>query len=194
MYRATVRTIIKLYEQMCDRRYQKFWDQKVLEDLELGMHFVIEVSCDNYGYEQDGNTHHKDWERHYRRYVHVLIHKHHRIYVAEADRARGQVNALLKANEFRNIGNHDSCYGSSLETLISELYFRAHRECWAHVPQPHSRPPIMSDIQVVLESTFNPLIAFVLLKRQQIEDIEESNHGYLDRLISVEPLTAKLGI
>ena len=194
MYRETTRALIKLYKELCDRRYQKYWSKEHIENLELGMYFLVNVSCTNYGYENDGNTKHDEWERTSRRYVHIVIHKHHRIYAAVTNDVRVKPDALLKASEFKNIGNHDSCYRDSLSSLLSALYFEVYEECWSHVPAPHNKPPIAADIEVAFESCFTPILNFVEVEREPIKDSKESNHGYLDRLVSFKPLTVKLGV
>lgn len=193
MYRPITNAVISMYEKMVDVRYQKYWDRETLDNLELAAYFVLEVGCDNHGYENDGSTYHKEWERHAVRFVHVVLHKRHRVYVAVTSDTRLKLRDLVQLKMFKNVGNHDSCYKSSLEDVMSKLYFEVYAEAWDHVEAEHRRIPA-SSVDVNFHWLFNDIIQFVTVTRERIINTVESMDGYLDRLTDVKPLSVKLEV
>ena len=193
MYRHISSVVIKLYENMVDRRYQKYWDPEVLESIDLAAYFVIEIESASYGYEKDGNTHHKEWVHTAQRFVHVVLHKHHRVYVAITKDSRLSAQSLLNLNKFKNLGNHDSCYRDSLESELSKLYFDVYQEAWQNIPQEHQKIPADS-VQVSLQTLFRDVVQFVTITRARIDDAKESLDGYLDQLTSIKPLKVKFNL
>jgi|WetSurMetagenome_2_1015567.scaffolds.fasta_scaffold340377_2 hypothetical protein len=174
-----VANLIKLYEMFVDARYQTFFNKPTIANWELAIYGCIQVSCDNFGYELDGMTSHKEWEKKSNYYIHVIIHKYHRVYVAVHDRGHADPNAL----NWVNIGNHDTCYRDSLHMEITKYYFQAYEECWGQIPAEHKRPLASANLSVILAGPmFHPLFKFVTIKRKRIPD----GDGYLDTIENIE--------
>lgn len=186
MFYPTTNTLIKLYEMLVDQRYQTFFNKKIIEDNELALYACIEVSCNNFGYERDGNTYHEEWEAFARYYLHFIIHKHHRVYQAVTTE---RVNfKKLNSLEWTNISNHDSCYKSSIESEVSKYYFKAHEVCWEPVEKKHSLSPAEADINVSLHDLFSPLFRFITVKRKALP---ETSDNYRDTITNIEEFSVK---
>jgi hypothetical protein len=157
----------------------------------FGIHFNVEVRCENNGYERDGSTRHEDWERRFFTYLHFVNVYPHRVYMARTpERDLRELNPA----DFRNIGNHDTCWKDSLRNELSKVYFEATSYCWDHVPKPHQRAPIESNLWMSIVPLFLKPFRFVWVDRQQMKDYENSNSGYFDELKSIALLEWKTAI
>lgn len=155
---------------------------------DIAMYFHVRVDVSNFGYENDGNTHHKEWERHFYRNVHVLVTARHRCYVAVVENEFDITR--VPAEAWKNTSNHDSCWHSDGLRVFHEVLDQAWEHCWSHIPEEHRRSPN----QMHSYCTFGAglasphVLSFVKIKRRDTAD------HYFDGLESVTPVKFKLSI
>ena len=185
MYYPVTNSLIKLYEMMVDRRYQQFFDKTVLDANELALYGCIEVSCENYGYERDGNTYRAEWEALSKHWLHFVLHKYHRVYMAVTLKPIrfDELNTL----SWSNPSNHDSCYRSAVESEVAQYYSKAYKKCWDHVPAEHRRSPAEADIEVTMYSPFSPLFEIVTVERKDLNP----DDGYHDTICNIKKFGIK---
>lgn len=104
-----------------------------------GLHFVVAITINSSGYEDDGHTYHPDWEGSDRRYLHIIITRWHNLFCAV-----GKSHALsdIPMEDWLNLSNHDSCWNSSMESFISENWFAAVDKAQAMRPEEFRKAPI----------------------------------------------------
>lgn len=106
----------------------------------LGLFFNVEIHIENFGYERDGNTHHKEWERDFYRSLQFVVTARHEVFVRKSE---SHVEAIredkLVAGQWQNASNHDSCWHSDGLRCIWETLVEGHEFCWGHVPDAHQK-------------------------------------------------------
>jgi hypothetical protein len=149
-----------------------------------GMHLVVGIDVDNYGYEKDANTHHSEWERHFRTYVHIIVVLPHRVYVALSD--SGYLKDV-RPDEFKNIGNHDSCWHSD-DFTMGDIVFKGYHECYDHVPREHCPIPLAANIDVRLSPLVfsEQVFTFVEVTRKNLPQDKSNGWNYFDALESIK--------
>lgn len=154
----------------------------------IAMHFQVRVDVSNFGYEKDGSTHHKEWERSFYRVIHVLVTARHRCYVAvstnEFDVTR------IPATDWKNTSNHDSCWHSDGLRVIHNVMNEAWEHCWSHIPEEHRGTPGAMHAYCTFGAGFSSpnLLSFVKISRRPAGDY------YFDAIEKVEKVKFKLEI
>ena len=162
------------------------WDRP-----DIAMHFQVRIDIENYGYEKDGHTFHKEWERKFRRIVHVLVTARHRCYVAITE-SSFNLNEV-PAEAWINTSNHDSCWHSDGLNVFHKLFMEAWEHCWSHVPEQHQETPAAMHKFCQFGAGFaSPhVLSFAKIEREAIPDARDN---YFDRIKSVTPVKFGLTI
>lgn len=121
------------------------WDEVFRGDLipdpyrsGLGLLFNVEINIDNHGYEQDGSTHHADWERSFYRSLLFVVTARHEVFLRTRNHPGMSTDEPHGATGlWQNTSNHDSCWRSDGLRPVWETLCEGHAHCWAHVPEPH---------------------------------------------------------
>ncbi len=124
----------------------------------LAMHFVVEINACNHGYEKDGNTYHKGWERSYRIYMHYIVSSYRNVWCALSD---SPLLSDVPLDTFKNTSNHDTCWRSDGFRDIFNAYFNAYKMCYSHIPDEHRPAPIASNTRITLNSMLRKQVHFV---------------------------------
>lgn len=131
------------------------------------LYFRVKIDQENFGYEKDGNTFHKEWPRRSVQVVHVIVTRNHNVFVAIG----GWAATRPGVEEFRNVSNHDSCWRDAIATEIRNVECELYEECFSHVPDEHRPAPVMVPPFIHLESSgFN---AFTVVKVKGTYDNED---------------------
>jgi hypothetical protein len=108
-----------------------------------GIYFAIDYDMHNYGYEKDGNTHHKDWVRNWRKTVHVIVTQRHNVFVCVKE-SRGTPTL----EDWINSSNHDSCWRSDGLSILDQVGFDAYEHCFGWMPDEHRPIPMCASTHV----------------------------------------------
>jgi len=163
-------------------------DNPFIRDRTLGMYFPVEVTCDNYGYENDGHTRRPELERHYRKFLHYIVLSGRRVYVAVSDAGRLED---VPVGLFENTSNHDSCWRQDgVQRKLFEVYIEAAHHCYNfdELPKHLRKPPIAAIAADVQGRMGRPLFADNLIQFVRVErgPYVDENHRYLDTIKSVK--------
>lgn len=156
------------------------WDRP-----DVAMHFQVRIDVENFGYERDGNTHHKGWKRRYHRVIHVLVTARHRCYVASTQNAFRIEEVPLDA--WVNTSNHDSCWHTDGLGVFHKSMTEAWDHCWSFVPKEHRDTPASMHKFCQFGAGFaSPhVLSFVKIEREPLKDAQDH---YFDRIKSVKPI------
>lgn len=158
--------IVALFEQLMDWHVARP-DLPSEEAHKYGMLFTADVSCNNFGYENDGSTHHREWEAAYRKFLHIIILRPRQVFVAISNEPSWKAIPL---DEFENTSNHDSCWRTDGLRAITNQYFTSHDACFSHMPDEHKQAPCYSSAGVSLIPLFGPLFRFVKADTELFDD------------------------
>lgn len=104
-----------------------------------GLHFVVSLRVDDFGYEDDGHTYHAEWAGRSIKHLHIIVTRWHNLFAAV-----GESHALsnIPMDAWKNLSNHDSCWTSAMDSFISEQWFSAVEEAQAGRPEEFRKAPI----------------------------------------------------
>jgi len=91
----------------------------------------------NYGYEKNGSTHHKEWDKRYQRTIHILVTQRHQVFVAVTHPRED-----VEISNWVNSSNHDSCWKSDGLNIFEKVAWDAYEHCFAFMPDEHRPAPI----------------------------------------------------
>jgi hypothetical protein len=104
---------------------QFMFDAKV--DGDMAMYFQVRLSMENYGYENDGNTNHQDWRRHYTSFLHIFVTRRYKVFIAVSQEMfLNDVDPTL----FKNVSNHDSAWESAIGDAFRSEFGKAKEHCF----------------------------------------------------------------
>jgi hypothetical protein len=159
----------------------------------LALYFKLDFSIDNYGFEKDGNTRHKEWKRSFRKILHVIVTTQHRVYTLTTDDLKE--DSFNKASEWKNISNHDFCWHSDGLNDIQDVFMEGYEYCWGHVPEEHRDTPAAAwhFCHFGGSGWLTPeYLSFVEVIRRPTTKKERQERGvddnYLDKLKSIKPV------
>lgn len=109
------------------------------------MYFKIDYDLHNYGYDVL-HLHHPEWERHYRKIIHIIVTQTHNVFSAVT--AASVEEAPLK--DWQNPSNHDSCWSSDGLRAVHNVAAAAYDHCFAW----------MDDVNRPAPALTNPLVQF----------------------------------
>lgn len=185
--------MISLYEILCDSYFSRetpFVEGTELK--ELGIHFAVELRADNHGYEKDGNTHHESWERRIYNVFHVIILQNRRVYTCLSKHISLHE---IKAEEFKNKSNHDSCYRSDGLHELFKIVGTMFDEAYSHVPKAHQPKHYMAGVNGNLTPMLRKAFRYVRVKRKPLPHKEgERWDNYFDMLDSIQEVDFKIQI
>ena len=124
-------------EKLSVNGHSPFVYQGLREDGLYAMYFRISFDMQNYGYEKDGNTHRKEWDRRYLRTIHVLITTRHNVFVAVSETN----DVYIPLADWVNSSNHDSCWHSDGLDILDQVACNAYEHCFAFMPEEHKPIP-----------------------------------------------------
>lgn len=136
----TKHVVAEIYEHMIGPDSRDIFTVNGVSDTEhrslrngtYALYFKVAVDLSNHGYEKDGNTYHKGWERHYRSTVHVMLTQRHNIFVCNTF---GRTPPTLGL--WINSSNHDSCWKDDGLRIFDEVLWEAYEHCYDHMPEEH---------------------------------------------------------
>jgi hypothetical protein len=149
-----------------------------------GILMSLRISCDNHGYERDGNTFHRNWRRSYRKNIHFIIVKHHSVFVVITDEYDWR---KIPMSEWKNTSNHDTCWRSDGLCDIFTETMKAYHACYDHVPEKHRPAPIAANIS----ATFSPALRNPLTFVEVVKKYSEDDRAYRYILSSIRDLNPK---
>ena len=134
-----------------------------------GIYFKIEISCNQHGYEKNGNTYHEKWKNSDRNNVHIIVVKPHKVFISIDNTFRwsSEINALIVEN-FTNASNHDSCWKDSIDSKLHELSIASWKEAYKFTPEKHIPAPVASDITCSPCILNNKLLKFVEIETEYL--------------------------
>lgn len=182
----TSRLIVAMARSFCRWRESEEVLPRADDDSNIGIRFHVQVECHNHGFEKDGNTYHKEWGKHYLKYVSIIVTRYGRVFVAVSD----NMDVGVVAPElYENTSNHDSCWPSGIEDPINKEFWSAYAHCWDHVPEEHQKLPALADIEGRLTNIFRRQpFDYVRVKHELLDDGEH----YFRKLTEITPVKFKV--
>lgn len=171
---STRSIIIGLFEQLCDS--QNAPNSDIPKD--VGMHFCVEVTGRNTGFERNENSYHPEWVTDYLSFVHIIVLSGRRVYVAEAD-----CFSMPAAPSYRNTSNHAECWRLDGLNVLSMKISSALDVCRESVPQEHHLP-ISSYVSLSLTPS--------LTKPFRMVRVVRDHSNYFDRLERIDVLKSRV--
>ena len=121
------RTILSIFESYVDNWGRKNSSFKNDE----GAYFVIKIGAENYGYEKDGNTYHKNWAKREIEYLHIIILAQRMVFTC-----RSKSNNIPTCDQWRNTSNHNSCFREGIDE-ITYIGFDLWKRVFESIPDKH---------------------------------------------------------
>lgn len=184
--------IVDLWEQVLSSRTEALlgvmWDTQP----NVAMHFKLNLSMTNHGYDKHGQ-YHKEWIRRKGRTIHTLVTARHRVYMASVNPddykgADAQYLEHIRPHLFKNVSNHDSEWSSAIESTIQDELREAYSFCFGFMPEGLRPAPC----EVSVSTTFGngmlnrSVLNFVEVGRKSLGD------NYFDGLQSIRPLRVRM--
>lgn len=144
------------------------------------LHVHVLITCENYGYEADGNTHHEEWARCASRSVHLAISSNHAVF---ANVGHGLMSTLIPQDGWVFMSQHDCAWRDSIRSVITKAMRDVYDECYGDVPKEHLPHPMNIDLNAEIGSS-SKLYNFVEIKHAPAE----SAHTYVRELKSIVPI------
>ncbi len=167
--------IVYLTEQLIMPRYSK---TKV--EPNIGLYFLVRISSECLGYEEDGNTHHPEWEGKADRYLHIIITSRNNVFL-RTDIKRPRLNSVPQ-DGWKNTSNHSSCWTEGLNDL-TRLGF----DCWeeAFKNKPEDKITQNKDADTAFEfCIFSKIFRPVEVETEIDRELDSS--GYFKKVTSVK--------
>lgn len=189
--------IITLWDQFfCPR--EGLMAQASQKDPNLGLHVALRFEVNNNGYEKDGNTHHKDWERNYFRVIHVIVTSQKRVYVASVpdDESRQFLEPVerVPVSMFKNTSNHDAGWRTDGMRIFHEEMRKAYEHCYDPVPEEHRAGWNDMNVFTELGGMFGHAKAFNIVRIERTYDPDQDWQGYFDILTKVERVNFSINV
>ena len=174
--------IVSIFETLMDWHVKNVEFQNPKEEDKYGIAFTFDLDCSNHGYEQDGNTHHEEWERRYRKFIHVIVLRPRKCFVAVTEDHPYLKDVPLDL--WKNTSNHDSCWRSDGLRVFHKEMHEAWKYCYEHVPKEHQRYPMDNQVSCELSRVFGKPFQFVKVTDEAADD----RSSYHRRITSIEPV------
>lgn len=184
--------IVDLWEQVLsskkDALLGDMWDTRP----NVAMHFKLNLSMTNHGYDKQGNRN-DNWIRRVDRTIHTLVTARHRVYMASVNPnryvgAEAEYLEHIRPHLFKNVSNHDSEWSSAIETTIQDEIREAYSFCFGFMPEGLRPAPC----EVSVFTTFgNGMLNRSVLSFVEIERRNMNDH-YFDSLQTIRPLRVKM--
>jgi len=168
MYNEIINIMLRLFSQ--------FVDGKENFERNEGIYFKVKVDGTNHGFENDGNTHHDEWECRVIKYFHIIFLKNKNVFVSISEDEKLPIASEIASN-WINTSNHN--YGT--HDLI-DLYFKINYKIFENTPPEHQEAPIMGNVKLSLQHGYfsGPVFKFVKVKKKLLAD------GYHSSLTKIE--------
>lgn len=124
-YYSTKEIILNCFDNIVDADHSTFAQNE-------GLYFIVQISNNNYGFENDGNTRHKEWANHAKYYLHIIILKARRVFTAITNSEE-----MPELPEWKNTSNHDSCFRHDGLQDIFTVGAKVWEEAWKNTPDEH---------------------------------------------------------
>lgn len=122
---------------------------------------------------KDGNTHHKGWEKHYRKLVHIIVIKPYSVFVCESEFSMSHPGA----GQYENTSNHDSCWREGVELFGHVM--KGYDFCYGDMQTKHKPAPVAAVIRTS-PTIFTKPIQAVKCATTRLDD------GYHKKLVSLD--------
>lgn len=157
--------------------YDDPYDRRSLRNGCYGIYFQISVDYENFGYEKDGHTHHREWERRYQRTVHIIVTERHNVFHAVTDK----LIRTPKLGDWINANNHDACWQEGL-SVIDGVLFEGYSECFEFLPKEHKRSPAETEPFVQFNNWHFGHSPFAIVKVEGEREIQQEDRWTLSFL------------
>jgi hypothetical protein len=160
------------------------------EHSDLALHFQVEISINNYGYEKDGNTFHQEWERHFFRVVEIIVTSKHQVFVRTHT---APVFTSKDPSPWINTSNHDSCWHSDGLRAIWDTLMYGYNFCYDHVPEEHRIRPIEMHTFCKINDGLSTTRFLDLVRVKVVRDPDD-RRNYLNLLQDVAPVDFSISL
>jgi hypothetical protein len=185
---ANIYDQVRRQNMIRDESGRLYADNDFVKDYSVALYLVLTVSAENNGYEIDGNTHHPEWQRRFRKEMHFLITGDHRVFLAIVD---GKTFGLkdIPLESWKNTSNHDSCWRTDgVQSPITKMMFDAWEHCFGHMPKEHLHEKLRSSgINMELGDGGGEVIRFVRIKHQGVSH-EDTYHRKITSVKKLVPV------
>ena len=171
MYNEIISIMLRLFEQ--------FVDKKDTFKRNEGIYFIVKADGTNFGFENDGNTRHDEWECRIIKYFHIIFLSNRNVFISISDSEK-----LSAAETWKNTSNHDTCFRTDGTQNLIDLYFKINNQIFRKTPEEHREAPIMGNVKLNLHHGFfsGPVFKFVKVEKKLMKD------GYHSRLVKIEEI------
>jgi hypothetical protein len=107
-----------------------------------GIYFRCKIECEYIGYEQDGNTHHPEWEGKDAKDFHIIILNPHKVFTCITE-SSGTCSEIPSAELWANDSNHHSCWRDVLLRHLIDIMFYCYDKAFENCPE-EFRPQLLS--------------------------------------------------
>jgi hypothetical protein len=186
---TTKQIMINLVEQFVIRKedFKPEFDYETRIKTEQGIHFCVELDVEQFGYENDGDTHHKEWRSRGIKYLHYIVTGYHSVYLSiktfDPDKRSGYYD-LSDPKDWKNTSNHDSCWREDGFRDLFNEFINLYKEVYSNTPNEHKPAPIACTYTTRLRSKWlsGPVFDFVELETKYSDD------GYHKEVLSVKKI------
>lgn len=158
-----------------------------------GAVFTVQLDHEHFGYEDDGNTHHPEWEGRCIKFAHIIITAGKNVfYACEKDKdERSIMNwEQIPVDKWINTSNHSSCWRSDGFRELVKDDFKAYEE--AHKNVPEDIKPCYDNShkynRLAIGLGIHKLVNFVEVEH----DAVDHSNSYHRKVVSLKKLKAKL--
>jgi len=178
-----IATMNNLFRQLvCDQNYYDSESKIAHTNFtnNEGIYFKIEINSVFHGYENDGNTHHEEWEGSCYKDMHVLMIYPHSVFTQVTE---GRIHGIPQSN-WVNTSNHNSCWRSGCDEL-THLVFACHDEAHKNIPKDYVRRQYRTDnVDIRLETA----LAGSVFKFVEVDWNYAPDQNYFKIINSVTPI------
>lgn len=152
---------------------------------EQGIYFVYKIDCQCHGYENDGNTHHHEWENQETVKVHFIMLNGHQIFTCNTNSVMSIVHELPKPEYWKNASNHDSCWREVSYRLLTDTMFHCHDEAYKNCPKEFRPETKSQEVRFSLATSLSDSIfKYVEVEKEADYDLDKS--GYHNKLTTIK--------
>jgi hypothetical protein len=180
--------MLGLYEMLIDTRFSKNKDvfREGYEKVTKGIHFCVEVDSECMGFENDGNTHHPEWEGRCVVFFHAIILADHKVFTYLQETRTVPTNGIPQTG-WKNTSNHASCWRQGLDELTA-IGFSAADTAWQNCPEEHTNNNKDTRVDFSLGHGLFVDKPFQLVDVDYESDLEIDSSGYHKKITAVRKL------
>lgn len=169
MIRRFILSIFESYVDNWGRKNSAFKDNE-------GAYFVVKIDAENYGYEKDGNTYHKNWAKRKIEYLHIIILAQRTVFTC-----RSTSDNLPMCGQWKNTSNHNSCFREGIDE-ITKIGFELWDYVFEKTPEEHRPATRDGGVDFSLGGLFSA--PFKCVQVNHVAD--DPKDSYFRKLTSIE--------